>query len=189
MGNSKQETPMTVSQVEAKQASTQKAKASNGNSNDELLVDEVNKLDQIRDMLFGEHVTILQNKQQALDQKFDKNLDQSVSVLRKELATSIAELKQQIDKRFEQLQSSLLSEEAERASQNEELASSLSGVNSDLLTKIDLEAKRLDQSLNDQYQESERQFKSMVDSLQDTKVDRKSLAAIFSQLAKELESL
>jgi len=38
-------------------------------------------------------------------------------------------------------------------------------------------------------QESERQFKSMVDSLQDAKVDRKSLAAIFSQFAKELEGL
>ncbi len=187
MGNSKQETPMTASQVEAKQVSTQKAKESN--SNDELLVDEVKKLDQIRDMLFGEHVATLQNKHQALNQKLDKNLDQSVSLLRKELAASIAELKQQIDKKFDQLQNSLQSEEANRVSQNEELASSLSGVNSDLLTKIDLEAKRLDQSLNDQYQESERQFNSMVDSLQDAKVDRKTLAAIFSQFAKELEGL
>jgi len=151
MGNSKQETPKTASQVEAKQVSTQKAKASNGNSNDELLVDEVKKLDQIHDMLFGEHVATLQNKHQALDQKLDKNLDQSVSVLRKELAASIAELKQQVDKKFDQLQNSLQSEEADRVSQNEELAANLSGVNSDLLTKIDLEAKRFDQSLNDQY--------------------------------------
>ncbi|QMU62611.1 MAG: hypothetical protein GKR92_13235 [Gammaproteobacteria bacterium] len=187
MGNSKQEASIKVSQVEAKQVSTHKVKASNGNSNDELLVDEVKKLDQIRAMLFGEHVATLQNKHQALNQKFDKNLDQSVSILRKEFATSIADLQQQIDKKFNQLRKSLQSEEANRESQNEELTSSLSGVNSDILTKIDLEAKRLDQALEDQHLESTNQLNSMAGSLQDTKVDRKSLAALFSQFAKELE--
>ena len=63
----------------------------------------------------------------------------------------------------------------------------LSSVNSDILTKIDLETKRVDQALDDQHQESNRQLNSMVDSLQEAKVDRKSLAALFSQFAKELE--
>ena len=82
----------------------------------------------------------------------------------------------------------LQTEEAERIAQNEDLSSNLSAVNSDMLTKIDLEAKRMDQALNDQYQESTRQLNSMVDSLQDTKVDRKSLAALFSQLRRSLRA-
>jgi alpha-mannosidase len=101
-------------------------------------------------MLFGEHVATLQNKYQTLD----KNLDQSVSILRKELAASIEELKQQVDKRFDQLQKSLQAEKSDRLSQNEEMDSSLSRVNTDLLTKIDLETKRIDQALDDQQQES-----------------------------------
>ena len=78
-------------------------------------------------------------------------------------------------------------EEKERLAQNEDLNSSLSSMNSDVLTKIDLEAKRMDQALDDQQQESTRQLNSMVDSLQEAKVDRKSLAALFNQFAKELE--
>jgi hypothetical protein len=45
----------------------------------------------------------------------------------------------------------------------------------------------MDQALKDQYEESMRQLNNMVASLQDAKVDRKSLAALFSQFAKELE--
>lgn len=160
------------------------ANASNGSSNDEQLVDEVKKLDQIRDMLFGDHVATLQNKYQTLD----KNLDQNVSTLRKELAASIEELKQQVDKRFDQLQKSLQAENSDRLTQHEEMSSSLSRVNSDLLTKVDFETKRIDQALDDQQQESSKQLNTMVDALQDAKVDRKSLAAMFSQFAKELEN-
>ncbi len=183
MGNSKQQTSITNSKAETKQVSIQKVKTSNVKNNDEELVDEVKKLDQIRDMLFGEHVATLQNKYQTLD----KNLDKNISVLRKELTTSIAELKQQVDKKFDQLQNSLQTEQSDREAQNEELNSTLSRVNSDILTKIDLEAKRIDQALNDQHQESTHQLNEMVNSLQDAKVDRTSLAALFSQFAKELE--
>jgi|GEM_PF-3066639 len=175
----------TKKTVLKKTASKKKAAASNGNSDDDQLVDEVKKLDQIRDMLFGEHVATLQSKYQTLD----KNLDQNVSVLRKELAASIQELKQQVDERFDQLQKSLQAEQSDRESQNEEISSILSRTNSDLLTKIDLETKRIDQALSDQHQESTQQLNSMVDSLQDAKVDRKSLAAMFNQFAKELENL
>ena len=183
MGNSKQQASVTNTKVKTNQVSIQKVKTSNEKNNDEGLVDEVKKLDQIRDMLFGEHVATLQNKYQTLD----KNLDKNISVLRKELTTSITELKQQVDKQFDQLQNSLQSEQKDRAAQNEELSSSLSRVNSDILTKIDLEAKRIDQALNDQHQESTHQLNEMVNSLQDAKVDRRSLAALFNQFAKELE--
>ena len=182
MGNSKQQDSVLEKQETSKQPA-KVVKKSNGKNNDNQLMDEVKKLDQIRDMLFGEHVATLQNDYQ----KLDKNLDQHVSVLRKELAASIEELKKKIDQKFSQLQKSLQTEEAERIAQNEDLSSSLSSVNSDMLTKIDLEAKRMDQALSDQHQESARQLNSMVDSLQDAKVDRKSLAALFSQFAKELE--
>lgn len=167
-----------------KKASSRKVVAKNGTNDDEQMVDEVKKLDQIRDMLFGDHVATLQNKYQTLD----KNLDQNVSVLRKELAASIEELKQQVDKRFDQLQKNLQSENSDRLAQIEEMNSSLSNVNSDLLTKLDLETKRIDQALDEQMQESTKQLNSMVDSLQDAKVDRKSLAAMFTQFAKELEN-
>jgi len=183
MGNSKQQASVTNTKVKTNQVSIQKVKTSNEKNNDEGLVDEVKKLDQIRDMLFGEHVATLQNKYQTLD----KNLDKNISVLRKELTTSITELKQQVDKQFNQLQNSLQSEQKDRAAQNEELSSSLSRINSDILTKIDLEAKRIDQALNDQHQESTHQLNEMVNSLQDAKVDRRSLAALFNQFAKELE--
>jgi len=183
MGNSKQQASVTNTKVKTNQVSIQKVKTSSEKNNDEGLVDEVKKLDQIRDMLFGEHVATLQNKYQTLD----KNLDKNISVLRKELTTSITELKQQVDKQFNQLQNSLQSEQKDRAAQNEELSSSLSRINSDILTKIDLEAKRIDQALNDQHQESTHQLNEMVNSLQDAKVDRRSLAALFNQFAKELE--
>lgn len=183
MGDSKQQHSANVKQQKASQASASSTKTANGKDGENQLMDEVNKLDQIRDMLFGEHVATLQTKYQTLD----KNLDKNVSDLRKELATSIAELKQQIDQRFDQLQKYLQSEEADRAAEDEQLSSSLSRVNSDILTKIDLEAKRMDQALNDQREEARVQLNTMVDSLQDEKVDRKSLAALFSQFAKELE--
>lgn len=183
MGDSKQQHSAKVPQQKASQASASKGKVANGKDSENQLMDEVNKLDQIRDMLFGEHVETLQTKYQTLDKSLDKN----ISVLRKELTTSIAELKQQIDQRFDQLQKHLQSEQADRVAEDEQLNSSLSRVNSDILTKIDLEAKRMDQALNDQHEEARVQLNSMVDSLQDEKVDRKSLAALFSQFAKELE--
>lgn len=181
MGDSKQQHSAKVSQQKSSSAS--KGKEANGKDGENQLIDEVNKLDQIRDMLFGEHVQTLQTKYQSLDKSLDKN----VSVLRKELTTSIAELKQQIDQRFEQLQKHLQSEQSDRVAEDEQLSSSLSRVNSDILTKIDLEAKRMDQALNDQHEEARTQLNSMVDTLRDEKVDRKSLAALFSQFAKELE--
>jgi len=180
MSNSKQNSSEVPAQADLEQASIHNA---NGKENEDQLVNEVSKLDQIRDMLFGEHVATLQNSYQSLD----KSLEESVAELRKELTSSIAELKNQIDKNFDQLQKKILSEEQERATQNEGLANNLANVNSDILTKIDLEAKRMDQVLIDQHQESTRQLNSMVDSLQEAKVDRKSLAGLFSQVAKELE--
>jgi len=183
MVNSKQQTNMQKPQAKPKQASAKAVKSANGKSNADPLMDEVKKLDQIRDMLFGEHVATLQNKYQALDE----NLDQNLSVLRKEITASIEDLKKQIDQKFAVLQKSLQSEEADRIAQHEDLSSNLSNVNSDILTKIDLEAKRMDQALNDQHQESTRQLNKMVESLQDAKVDRRSLASLFNQFAKELE--
>jgi len=166
-----------------KKTAPKKVNTSNGKSDDEQLVDEVKKLDQIRDMLFGEHVETLQNKYQTLD----KNLDQNVSVLRKEMEASIAELRQQLDKKFDQLQKSLKSEESDRLTQTEEINASLSRVNSDILTKIDIETKRLDQALDDQRKDASKELNTMADSLQNAKVDRKSLASLFNQFAKELE--
>ena len=180
MGESKQYISAAL-QAETSQIS--KPKAKNGQSADEQLVDEVKKLDQIRDMLFGEHVAALQDKYKTLD----NNLEQNISILRGELNTSIAELKKQIDNKFDQLQMSLQAEQTDRESQHEEISSNLASVNSDILTKIDLEAKRIDQAFDEQHKESARQLNEMVDSLQDAKVDRKSLAALFSQFAKELE--
>lgn len=170
-------------QIEAKRASTTKASKTNGKAVDDQLVDEVKKLDQIRDMLFGEHVASLQDRYQNLD----KNLDQNVSDLRKELSTSVKDLKQQIESKFQQLQNSLQAEQAERLAQNEEIRANLSSVNTDILTKIDLEAKKMDEALNQQHEEATRQLNAMVDSLQHAKVDRESLADLFSQVAKQLK--
>ena len=101
MGNSKQQDSVLDPQPKAKSNPPSVKAVSNGKSNhkinkDDQLMDEVKKLDQIRDMLFGEHVATLQNDYQALD----KNLDQNISVLRKELTASIEELKKQIDQKF-----------------------------------------------------------------------------------------
>ena len=165
-----------------------KTNTKNGKSNDAERSNgsnkgEISKLDQIRDMLFGEYAEALQNKYQSLD----KSLDQNVSDLRSEIHSSIEGLKKQIDNKFDQLQKSLQTEQAQRLSENEELSNSLANVNSDILTKIDLEVKRMDDALNSQHQESSRQLNAVVDSLQEAKVDRKSLAALFNQFAKELE--
>jgi len=50
-----------------------------------------------------------------------------------------------------------------------------------------LETKRLDEALDEQHKEASSHLNNVVDSLQDAKVDRKSLASLFSQIAKELE--
>ena len=160
---------------------TEKVSKSKNNSNTELLLDEGKKLDKIRDMLFGEHVSNLQEKYQTLDK--------NISDLRESLKSSVEELKQQIEDKFKQLQKDLQCEQADRTSQNEEFNTNLANVNSDLLTKIDLETKRIDDAINDQHEESMRQINAMVGSLQNTKLDRKSLALLFSQFAKELEGL
>ena len=185
MGNSKQQGLAQKSSSSLKQGQVKAVKSSNGKKNDDPLVDEVKKLDQIRDMLFGEHVATLQNDYQRLG----NSLDQNVSILRKELSASIEELKLQIDQKFTQLQKNLKSEEVDRIAQHEGLSSTLSSVNTDMLTKIDLEAKRIDQALNDQHQEATRELNNVAKRLQDAKVDRKSLANLFSQFAKELEGL
>ena len=169
--------------LEAKRASTKKSNKTNGNIVEDQLVDEVKKLDQIRDMLFGEHVASLQDRYQNLD----KNLDQNVSDLRKEFSKSVKDLKQQIESKFQQLQNSLQTEQAERLAQNEEIHANLSTVNTDILTKIDLEAKKMDEALSQQHEEATRQLNVMVDSLQNAKVDRESLADLFSQIAKQLK--
>ena len=78
-------------------------------------------------------------------------------------------------------------EQAERLAQNEEIHANLSTVNTDILTKIDLEAKKMDEALNQQHKEATRQLNVMVDSLQNAKVDRESLADLFSQIAKQLK--
>ncbi len=182
MGNSKQE-KVSVDEAGLKTSSMKKSTKINGRDPESQLADEVKKLDQIRDMLFGEHVETLQNKYQSLD----KTLDQSVAELRKDLTTSVAELKKQIDNNFKQLKDSLHSEQTDRMSQNEKLNSTLSDLNSDLLTKIDLETKRLGEALDDQHKEASSQISNVADSLQDAKVDRKSLASLFNQIAKELE--
>jgi hypothetical protein len=98
MANSKQVAKPKAKNSVEHSASVKEASALNGISNDQILtekanknqarIDEISKLDQIRDMLFGEHVEILQNKYQALDQ----DLDQSISLLRKEFTASKADL-------------------------------------------------------------------------------------------------
>lgn len=192
MANSKQAAASKMKNPVEHSASVKETSALNGKNNDKALtdaannnpqIDEISKLDQIRDMLFGEHVEILQNKYQTLDQ----DLDQSISLLRKEFTASAEELKNRIDDKFDHLQKRLQSEASERAIQNDALNTNLATVSSDIQTKIDLEAKRMDQALKDQYEESMRQLNNMVASLQDAKVDRKSLAVLFSQFAKELE--
>lgn len=183
MSNTKHERLSTTDQADVNQIPVQELKASNGKSNDAQLAGEVKKLDQIRDMLFGEHVAALQSDYQSLDKSLDKN----ITALRKELNASILDLQQKIDKNFEQLKNSLQAEESDRQAAYEELGASLSRINSDILTKIELETKRMDQALNDQQQELSQKLNEMMTSLQDKKVDRKSLAAMFSQFAKELE--
>lgn len=185
MSNSKHERLSSTELVDVNQIPVQEVEASNGESSDAQRASELNKLDQIRDMLFGEHVAALQNDYQSLDKSLDKN----ISTLRKELNASILELRQEVDKKFEQLHNSLQVEESERLAVSEELSSSLTRINSDILTKIELETRRIDQALSDQQQEASQKLNDMVTSLQDKKVDRKSLATMFSQFAKELESL
>lgn len=170
-------------QIEVKQSSTKKSNKTNGKVVGDQLVDEVKKLDQIRDMLFGESVANLQDRYQNLD----KNLDQNVADIRSELSASVNDLKAQIDSKFQQLQKSLDSEQAERLAQNEDIQANLSSVNTDILTKIDLEAKKMDEALHQQQEEATRQLNAMVEALQTSKVDRESLAKLFNQIAKELK--
>ncbi len=163
-------------------ANAPKTTPNNGKSSDEQLVNDLSKLDQIRDMLFGEQVAALREQCQSLDKSLEKN----ISTLRNEMKSSANELKQQIEQNFDQLQKRINSEEMDRATQNEQLNSALATINSDIVTKIELETKRIDDALNEQHQDSVRQLNNVADSLQNSKVDRKTLAKFFSQFADEL---
>ena len=184
MSNSKHKRSVSVDSSDVSQIAAQQVKGSNGKSNEIQLTDELSKLDQIRDMLFGEHVAALQSDYLSLG----KSLDKSILALRKEVNESIQDLTIKIDKNFEQLQNSLQAEESDRQASHDELSSSLTRISSDILTKVELETKRIDQALSDQQQEASEKLDEMMISLQDKKVDRTSLAAMFSQFAKELES-
>ena len=184
MSNSKHKRSASVDSADISQVAAQPMKANNGKSNEMHFTGELSKLDQIRDMLFGEHVAALQSDYQSLG----NSLDKSILALRKELNESIQGLTVKIDKNFEQLKNSLQAEESDRRASNEELSSSLTRVNSDILTKVELETKRIDQALSDQQQEASQKLNEMMISLQNKKVDRASLAMMFSQFAKELES-
>ena len=173
-----------IKQTEVRQTSKNKKIKANGKAPEDQLVDEVKKLDQIRDMLFGEHVASLQDRYQSLD----KNLDQNIAELRTDLSSSVKELKQQIEDKFEKLHKQLLSEQSDRLTQNNDIQESLSTAHADILTKIDLEVKKMDDSLNQQQDEATRQLNEMMDSLQTAKVDREMLAELFSQIAKQLKN-
>lgn len=155
----------------------------NGQSADEQVINELSKLDQIRDMLFGEQVSTLREHCQTLD----KNLEKNISTLRSEMKSSIKELKKQIEQNFDLLQSRISTEEEERSGQSEFLNAAMTSINTDIITKIDLETKRIDDALSEQHQESARQLDKVSETLQDSKLDRKTLAKFFSQFAQELE--
>ena len=154
----------------------------NDETADEEMINELSKLNQIRDMLFGEQVSALREQCQSLD----KSLKENISTLRKETKSSINELKKQIEQKFDQLQNRINSEEVERVGQSENLTAEISNINSDLITKIDLETKRLDDALDKQYQDSVRELSKVANSLQGSKLDKKVLAQFFSQFAEEL---
>ena len=149
---------------------------------DEQMINELSKLNQIRDMLFGEQVSALREQCQSLD----KNLAKNISALRAEMRASVKELKKQIEENFDQLQKRINSEELERTGQHEQLNAELTSINSDIITKIDIETKRIDEALDEQHQESVHQLNKVANSLQDNKLDKKMLAQYFSQLAEEL---
>lgn len=154
----------------------------NNEAADEEMINELSKLNQIRDMLFGEQVSTLREQCKSLD----KSLKDNISALRKETKSSINELKKQLEQNFDQLQKRINSEETERQGQSESLNATISTINSDLITKIDLETKRLDDTLNEQYQDCARELKKVANSLRDSKLDKKMLAQFFSQFAEEL---
>ena len=174
-------TPSATSKSAKSDSAT--SRQGNGNSSDEKLLNELDKLDQIRDMLFGEQVSALRKQCQSLEKSLGKN----ISGLRSEMKASINELKGQIEHSIDQLQKRINAEEGERTGQHDELSSQLSNINSDITTKIDLETKRLDDAIEQQYQESTRQLDTVAESLQDSKLDRKTLAKFFSQFAEELQ--
>lgn len=166
------------------EVNTKKPKSANGKSADSQMTNELSKLDKIRDMLFGDQVDALQK--QCL--KLDSSLEKNISSLRQELRSSVDELKIQIEQSFKQLQKSITAEQTDRVSEQEQINLALESSSAEMLTKVDLETKRLDEALNSQYEESMRQLNSFADSLQTNKVDKDTLAKFLNDFASELTS-
>ena len=161
-----------------------KKSKSNGKSVETKLNNELNKLEKIRDMLFGEQVEALQK--QCL--KLDSSLEKNVAKMREEMQASIGELKSQIEQNFKQLQKNISTEQADRMSQHEQINLALETSNIDMLSKVDLETKRLDEAISSQHEDSMRQLNSFADSMQTNKVDKTVLAKFLNDFASELEN-
>ena len=159
-----------------------KSKSANGKSVDTELKNELNKLEKIRDMLFGEQVDALQKQ----CSKLDSNIEKNISTLRQEMRSSIDELKNKIEENFKLLQKNISTEKTDRISQLEQISLALETSSADMLSKVDLETKRLDEALSSQYDESMRQLNSFADSLQENKVDKATLARFLNDFAGEL---
>ncbi len=172
----------SASTAKAADTDSAKSKGANGNAMDKQISNELSKLDQIRDMLFGEQVSALHEQFKLLD----KNLNKNISALYDEMKSSIADLRQSIEKDLDKLQKRVSSEEEQRAGQDEELNTAIANINSDILTKIDLETKRIDEALDQQHKESVHQLNEVTDSLQNKKVDKKTLAKFLNEFANEL---
>ncbi len=161
---------------------SEKTDLANGKLMDKQKTSELDTLDQIREMLFGEQVAALHEKCQFLD----SNLEKNISALRTEMKSSIDELKTYIEKNIDQLQKRINSEETEREGLDERLSTSLTNIHSDISTMIDLEAKRIDEVIEQHHQEYVHQLGKVTESLV-SKLDRKSLAQLFNQFADNLE--
>ncbi len=161
-----------------------KYKSANDNVVDAGLDSELGKLDKIRDMLFGEQVDVLQRQCSKLDSSLEKN----ISSLRKEMQSSIDELKSKIDDNFKQLQNNISAEQADRVAENKQISLALETSNADMITKVDFEAKRLNDLVNSQYESSMQQLNDFADSLQTNKVDKTMLANLFNDFASELKN-
>lgn len=159
-------------------------------------MNEAENIDKIRDILFGNNMHEYEKRFDALESRLQENLNE----LRNEFQSRMSSLENFVQEEFKSLSDQLKSEKEERGKAIKKLLAELESLDDQINTNKENTANsirelrqqllELSNSLNDQLNEQGKEIKGMIDmesrSLQTSKVERSSLALLFTDIAYKL---
>ena len=190
-----------------KNASPQAAKPIHKSQNvpDEQEPLEANKLDKIRDLLFGEQVQTHEQRFEQLEQKLDRECDRLHAEFQDTLQQQISKLEDRLVEHVDRLSEQIKIEENDRKTENERIRDSISGNEetfSRRLEGLDEKVGETRQELLDEFKHQIIELRSSIESQIDDAIasleqevtsrkasidqERSKLSTLFGQLSQQL---